>query len=63
MVFDGCAGCYFGNLCTGHRAPCTHYSPLGVRNEDAEDEALIERGRDNFREEWFRYIEENTYDL
>lgn len=61
MQFDGCAGCYFGNLCTRYRGVCDHYAPLKDKYEEERTELIIERGRILFREEMLEYLDENAY--
>lgn len=61
MIFKGCAGCLFGNLCRTERGVCAHYCQLMNDDEEEKIDRLIECRRVTFREEWFQYLEENTY--
>lgn len=49
-----CSNCYFGNKCRSLYI-CEDYSPI---NPDEDTEEIIERGRTEFMEEWFQYIDE-----
>lgn len=51
-----CRYCYYNDFCSEDEV-CDNYAPIG---DDAEDTAiyeLIEQGREEFRREFFKYIE------
>ena len=46
MIFKGCAGCLFGNLCRTERGVCAHYCQLMNDDEEekiAEVQAIYDR--------------------
>lgn len=50
-----CSNCYYNNCCP-ENTPCQYYSPLNNGLDDSAQEALIERRRQEFYEEWHPYI-------
>lgn len=53
MNKKSCQNCLYIDQCPSTR-PCKHYSPI----DEDDDEALIERGREQFYREWEAYIAE-----
>lgn len=54
MYEPTCQSCLFADLCA-RGYPCSNYTPT---DEDQVDLDLIEAGREAYRREWERYIEE-----
>lgn len=52
-----CRHCLYFDRC-GSNKVCEYHEPLGDEYDD-NIEDIIEDRRTTFREEWFRYIEEN----
>ena len=50
-----CRSCLFADLCA-RDYPCSNYTPT---DEESVELELIEAGRDDYRREWERYIEED----
>lgn len=53
-----CRRCLYFDLC-GSPDVCDHYAPPDDEYSDDDIEGIIEEGRIVFRQEWFRYLEEN----
>lgn len=51
-----CRVCYYSDFCASDEV-CDNYAPVGEISDDVAED-LIERGRIEFREDFFRYIED-----
>ena len=54
-----CKFCIYNDSCHSESV-CDDYSPIHIDIEEIELEALIEKRREEFRKEWFAYIQYNT---
>lgn len=57
MNRESCDGCYFGTLCAS-KTVCNDYYPIDEQHIDNDIDNEIERGREEFYQEWFLYITE-----
>lgn len=53
-----CRHCVFFDQC-GSKEACEYYAPIGDEYNDDNIGSIIEARRMEFRDEWFKYIEEN----
>lgn len=56
-MINRCKYCYFGDMCED-KLPCDSYSPIDTYDFDID--YIIEQERDSYREEWFKYTDENA---
>ncbi len=59
LYFDLGCSYYRKHYRSNKERACDFYTPITTFDEDMEVENIIESRRTEFREEWFKYIEEN----
>lgn len=57
MNNKSCKYCYYNDFCSDDEV-CDNYAPVGDASEDALIDELIEQRREEFRKDFFRYIED-----
>lgn len=61
MDYKSCKYCYYTDFCASDEV-CDNYAPIGETGEYFSIDELIEQRRNEFREDFFRYIEINDFD-
>jgi hypothetical protein len=58
-----CINCYYYDACT-NRQPCSYFDPIDKTSEYEEDRIhmLIDNSRQQFIEDWNKYIEQCKFD-
>ena len=56
-----CSSCYWREQCV-YEGGCDDYTPID-EYDDAYTDKFIEREREGFREEWYKYIKESYDEL
>lgn len=57
MNNKSCKYCYYNDFCSDDEV-CDNYAPIGDAAEDVLIDELIEQRREEFRKDFFRYIED-----
>lgn len=57
MNNKSCKYCYYNDFCSDDEV-CDNYAPVGDAAEDVLVDELIEQRREEFRKDFFRYIED-----
>lgn len=53
-----CMFCYYADKCP-YSHVCDYFFPVNEEYEEAEIDAIIEQGREEFVSEWLKYIDED----
>lgn len=62
LLSNNCKNCFYSIKCNEDLG-CDYYFPMIADAEQAMIDELVEEGRYSFRDEWFKYIEENDCNL
>ena len=58
MSCKRCNDCYYGTVCPSADA-CDDFIPITEHADDAVIDEIIERGREEFRADWYTYVGAN----